>query len=724
MDDTTEVLGAGPAPQPAGTQQSGVKREADPALESQRKLVQKWQKEILADKVHFGDCFARMRKNMQYALYGADKGWVDGDNYTVPIINRYINQSVAALYAKNPKAVAKRKPRLNFSLWDGTQETAQAAAQGVMVQDPMSVSIMAELQQAKTQNLMFDRLGRTMEILFEYYTGESTPNFKQQMKAHVRRAKTCAVSYIELNFQRAFEKDPDITAAIDDMTNQIAQIESRLADAVDGLIQEGSAEYEEMKIALQNLQEQQEILVREGVVYDFPRSTEIIPHRACRQLRGFIGADYVTREFHMTAEEIQKVYGVDVRNHYTPHNGPKQVDVLGGGNGSNDGRSATGGGTAGRIEATGKACVWRVQDKVNRQVFTIVEGYPDFVKAPAPHPLQVEGFWTIFPLTFNDIEDEREIFPLSDVEYLTHPQREFNNVRQGLREHRRANRPKYLVRAGALEQREKDNLQSHEASAVIEIKGMDSDTPLEGLISGFRSIPIDPSLYETRSILNDVMYGVGAQDANLGPTSGATATESSISEQSRMSTIASNVDDLDEHLSDIARATGQVMLAELSADTVKEIVGPGAVWPELDREQIAKELMLDIKAGSSGRPNKAAELANMERGMPYLLQIGGVNPTVLANRYADLLDLDTEELIVEGVPSIVAMNAMASKEAAGGQLQPGTGDPETDPSQQGAEGADNAAAPGESMNENEGGPQPGYPAPQVINYDATGRRGL
>jgi hypothetical protein len=723
MNDMVEVQGAMPVAGNNAPESSGVKRDPDPALAEQRKLVAKWQKEILADKKYYKDQVARMRRNMRIALYGAEKEWVDAGSYTVPIINRHINQSVAALYAKNPKAVAKRKPRLNFKLWDGASATANEAVQGAMMNDPMSMQIVTELQEAKSRNTLMSRMGRTLEILFEYYAGENTPNFKQQMKSHVRRSKTCGVSYIEVSFQRALEPDPDITSKIDDMTQQIAAVESRIADAVDGVIDEGSVEYEEMKVALQALQEQEMILVREGVTFDFPRSTEVIPHRACRQLRGFIGSDYITREFHMTPDEIQATYKVDVRKNYLSHTAPQGADVLGNDKGESQNRQTLGDAAGGTDRPEGKACVWRVQDKKNRQVFTIVEGYPDFVKAPEAHPVQVEGFWTIYPLTFNDVEDEKEVFPLSDVEYLTHPQREFNNVRQGLREHRRANRPKYFTRAGTLETAEKEKLQNHEAHAVIEVKGMDSDTPLDALITGFKSVPIDPSLYETRSIIGDVLYGVGSQEANLGPTSGATATESSISEQSRMSTIASNVDDLDEHLSDVAKACGQIMLAELSEETVVEIVGPGAVWPQLDREQIAKEIMLDIKAGSSGRPNKAAELANMERGMPYLLQLGSVSPTVLAERYADLLDLDTEELIVDGTPSIVAMNAMAAKEGqGGGQVQPGTGDPATDPAQQGASGQDNAAAPGQSMNNNEGGPQPEYPAPKVLTYDSTGRR--
>ncbi len=688
--------------------QSEVKRGVPNVAAERKALVQRWQNEIKADKEWFKDVYKRIKEDMEYALLGAKKEWVDGGNYVVPLIARQINQEVASLYAKNPRATAKRKPRLNFQLWDGSAESAQAAYQAMQMGDPNAAAIVQEIMQAKTDNQMMNRMARTLEILFSYYTGESTPNFKQQMKQHVRRAKTCGASYLEVGFHRAFAPDPEVTARIDDVTQQIAAIESKLADATDGVNIEGGADLEQLKLSLKTLQAQDEILVREGLEFDFIRTREIIPHRKCKQLRGFIGADYVTREFSLTAEEIQEIYKVDISQSYMRYTEGSAVG--GSGDTNNKGASVLGSNDTTNKKVT--ALVWRVQDKKNRQIFTIVEGYPDFVKEPEPHPLHVDGFYTIYALDFNGLEDEKEIIPHSDVHNLKHPQKEFNSVRQGLREHRVANRPKYFVRSGVLEEKEKEALQSHPAHAVIALKGMDSDTPIDALITGFKPVPIDPNLYETRSILTDVLYSVGSQSADLGPTSNATATESSISQQGRQSTVASNVDDLDEHLSDVARATGQIMLAELSPQTVQEIVGPGAVWPELNRDQISKELFLEIKAGSSGRPNKAAELANMERGMPYLIQIGGVNPTILARRYGDLLDMDMDELIVEGMPSIVALNAMAAKSASQPQPMPGEG--KEDPNQQGQKGGNNAAAPGQKMNNNEQGGQPAYPA-GVVN---------
>ena len=152
-------------------------------------------------------------------------------------------------------------------------------------------------------------------------------------------------------------------------------------------------------------------------------------------------------------------------------------------------------------------------------------------------------------------------------------------------------------------------------------------------------------MYEVRTIFDDIQLVVGAQEAQFGGLSKATATETSIAESARMSTMGANVDELDSFMSEITRAAGQVLLQNLSIQEVKKIVGPGAVWPEMTRDQIMEEIYLEIEAGSTGKPNRAAELANIERIMPFLLQIPGMDPRWLAKellkRLDDKLELDS-----------------------------------------------------------------------------------
>jgi hypothetical protein len=186
-----------------------------------------------------------------------------------------------------------------------------------------------------------------------------------------------------------------------------------------------------------------------------------------------------------------------------------------------------------------------------------------------------------------------------------------------------------------------------------------------------KTIGIDPNLYEVKTVFDDVQLAVGVQEANLGGTAGATATETSVAESSRMSALGAQVDELDSFMTEIARASGAIMFQHMSAEQVKKIAGPGAVWPELTAQEIADEVQLEIEAGSTGKPNQAAELRNLERVLPYIIQIPGIDPKWLAKEVLKRMDdkLDLDAALAEGVKSVVAMNGNTDANAAMGANQ-------------------------------------------------------
>src|SRR5690625_3102438 len=75
--------------------------------EQDRRLVARIVQTIREDKQHHKKAFKRMRRDMQVATWGAEKDWPE-DNYRANIAGRHVKQKTAALYAKNPKAVARR----------------------------------------------------------------------------------------------------------------------------------------------------------------------------------------------------------------------------------------------------------------------------------------------------------------------------------------------------------------------------------------------------------------------------------------------------------------------------------------------------------------------------------------------------------------------------------------------------------------------------------------
>lgn len=683
------------------------------ADEATKALVKRWCEWVKKAREHWEPVRKRMETNMRLVEEGSDEqSWIDADKYVVPVINRHISTAVATLYAKNPKALAKRKKKLLYTIWDGTQESLSAAIAGSQPQpmidpatgqpvigpdglpmlqtdpmtgeplvDPNAVAIVNEVAAGRQQMLMYDRLGKTMGLLFDYYMNEQESGYREEIKALVKRAKVCHVAYVVLDYQRRLGKNPDVSAAIADSTSQLQALEARLQQAKEDEVEKDSAEAAELRNLIATLQEEETIILREGPVLSFPCSTEIIPDKGLRNLKTFSGCRWVAQEFDMDEDEVLETFGVNLKGHAYTHYAE--------------------GGT--QMEKGDRARLWRVWDKKLKQVFVICDGYSDFIDPPAAPKVQIERFWPIFPLVFNQSSNPKKPFGNSDAWNARHMQREYNQSREARREHRLSALPRYITPKDKLEELDKKNLASASPHTVIEVMMAPGDKASD-MIQRVPTAPIDETLYETASIFADIQRVVGSQEANLGGTTGATATESSIAENSRLTASGDNTDDLDTMLTALARAMGQLMLMNLDKQTVIEIAGPGAVWPDMPptREEIAKDLYLEIQAGSSGRPNAAVDAANLERVMPHLVLIPGINPEPIAKKYADVLEIDMEELYVEGAPSITAINGMAGTSMQMGGMPSG-------PNAQGGEGGNNAPrAPGE-----EPGAQPAFPAPSA-----------
>lgn len=712
------------APQPATSEMptdggSGVVRERPVPDPARAALVGQWQSRVLKAKKHWEPTFRLMKWGQKFVkgIQWLGQGEND-DRYVANIVQRHVNQRTAALYAKNPRFFYKRRRTLDYQVWDGTQQSLQEAMQALQVAsaaaqvgDPVAtaqaqaqmqpaMALIQDIAQGTQKRKLHDRIGKTMEILAEHELLEQKPPFKKQMKQLIRRVLACKVGYVSLGFERELKPRPQDEDKIRDYTQQLARLEQLAADATDDKLCECKAQMEELRLMLEQARNPGAEIVREGLVVDFPPSHRVIPDPRMRQLQGFIGCQWLAEEFSLSYDFIQQTYGVDLR-------------AAGGVGTDNDREARTD--LSGFIRSLnwsfqgdaqsnkdGECLVWRIQDKSSGMVFTIAEGYPDFLEAPAKPEVKLESFWTIFPLTFNDAEDEEDPYPLSDAELLKHIQIERNRSREGLREHRIAARPLIATRKGALEDEDKEKLMTHPPMAVVELAGLADGDEVGKLLQNVQKPGVDPGLYTTDHLEQDTMMVTGSQEANLGGVSGGTATESSIAEASRMSSVGSNVDDLDDFLNEIAHATGQILLGNMSAQTVQEIVGVGAVWPELSAQQIAKDLILQVEAGSSGRPNRGAEIANFERLTPLLLQIPGISPRWLAERGIRILDdkTDLEDAIIEGLPPISAMAAQMGSMITpqGGGATQGA-DASQNPRNQGAQGGDNApVGPGSQSN--------------------------
>jgi len=679
-----------PAPTSAG-------EEKAPVSMARQAQVATWISRVTADKKKWAYAYKRMRNDMTFAR---GKQWPNqeenDDRYVANLTQRHIAQRVAALYAKNPTAVAKRRDTLDFAIWDGDMQSVMQAQEVLSVpemagtqQAMQAMQLLQDVQQGQQRRKQLDAIAKTLETVYAYEVGQQLPVFKKAMKRVVRRTVTTGVGYVKLGYHRLYEYDPADVEKITDVSEQLAHLQRLTTELADDKIDETSAQMEELKQMLTSLQNNAEMVTREGLDFDYPDATSIIPDSRCKSLHGFVGARWLTQEFLLSPDDVKEVYKVDLGQQFTAY------DAKGANHAEGQEDS----------QKKGQACVWEIYDKSSGLVFVVCDGHSDFLIEPAAPKIKLEQFWPIFTLIFNDVEDEKDIYPPSDVALMRDMQVEHNLSRQRLREHRDANRPKHVTSKGSFSEEDKGKITQSSAHTVVELDGLAPGENISAKLQPLPHNPIDPNLYETNSSYEDILKTLGSQEANMGGSSGATATETSIAESSRLSSIGSNVDDLDDFLTDIAANASHILLEEMDEATIMEIAGPGAAWPVWSASQVARDLWLEIKAGSSGRPNRSAEIQNFERMAPYLMQIPGMQPKWLAEQAIERLDdrLDLKDAFLEGMPSITAMNS---------QTQAGTGDPASDPNAQGGQGGNNAEAPqGADTNLGEGLAQQNAPAP-------------
>jgi hypothetical protein len=657
-------------------QPTRIPREAPTPPPPRAELVEKWCGRVKADKKHFESKFKRMRRNGHFAN---GEQWPErdivlegeeDDRYVANIALRHVQQRTAALYASNPTVKATQRERMLAVIWDGDMATLQQAQQQLAqaVQQaqlhaqqtgtaydpsqpppgvsPNALAIIADFKNVQDYNKMLKRVAKTLELLWDYNVAEQVFPFKTMMKMTIRRAVITGVGYVKLGFQRAMQLSPEIELRIADMTERLVNIERLSNDIADGEIPPDAPEAEELRLAIQALLEEKQVIVREGLVFDYPDTTAIIPDKKCKSLHGFLGADWVTQEYILSPEEIQEIYNVDVGKSFRGFSKDGQ---------GNAERSSTPDGERPDGEL---ACVWEIYSRKDGLVYVICEGYPDFLREPAAPECYLDRFWPWFPIILNEGYDDKSIFPQSDIDLIWDMQLEINRARQGLREHRHANRPMIAAAGGALDDNDKEKLRTHPANALIELNGLAPGQNIKDVLQPVQMPEIDPAMYDTDATFEDVLRVTGSDQASMGQTSSTTATDVAVAQSSQHTDLASVLDDQDDLLTELATAAGKLLLLNVSAQTVQKVIGPGAVWPELTKMDVVDNLYLKIKAGSTGRPNRQQDMQNAQIIFPMLMRIPNISPEWMARELIRRMDdrMDLTEAFVESTPSMDAIN--------------------------------------------------------------------
>ena len=661
----------------------------DQTPESRKNLVNEWAERIRAARDFWQPSFERMRDDMRFAAglqWGAqdDKNQFGLKKYTANIVQRQCALKVASLYSKNPKVSAKRRPKMDFKVWDGTQkmlmqvqqqiaqamqqvEGAAQTGQPIPEPPPMAAAVMTDYANGMKQKEQFDKIAETLEMVFSYQMDEQRPSFKTQMKALVLRSVTTNVGFLKIAYRRDTETISTSSTTIEGFVERLQRLITTAQQLKADDTDPDSPLVEDLRLQAQELAAsaqagEMENVLREGLVFDFPPSTSILVDPACRCLEDFVGADWICHEFVLTPEQVQSQYGIDVRG----SSARQYIDgTVKDSSGKSDASLMTAALRAvkkffGVWDKKAKSCVWEIYSKTDQCKYVVCDGWPDFLEEPAAPDPQTENFWPIYAFIKNRIEVEENlpkeyvtIYGESDVRLMRSQQEEKNRSREALRLHRIHNKDVYVYPPGGLTPTEMENIANAPSGGFIPLAAIAAGKTIGEIIGVIPRNPIDKQVYDDSWVMQDVMLTVGTQDADMGnaPT-GQTATGQSIAQASRMTSLGSDIDSLDDFLSKVCKGGGEMILLEMGQPEVDRICGPGAAQFPRDREAIKNELYLDVEAASTGKPNKAVDVSNWVQMAPILQQIWAMmnlDPVVLAKEAIKVADMkiDIDELIEE-----------------------------------------------------------------------------
>jgi hypothetical protein len=245
------------------------------------------------------------------------------------------------------------------------------------------------------------------------------------------------VGYVKLGFERVMQERPDMQKGVADASERLATLERLAADAADELTDENDAEAEQLRLLMLDMQRDSNIVVREGLTFDYPLSYNIIPDTKCIELRHWTSAEWVAEEFLLSPSDIEEIYGVDVRGHsarYSVDTDTSADPIAMGQSTNSDSRNWDDRKNGGR-RWCGKSIAVRTAWSMSSAMATRTS----CASRPSPDVYN-ERFYPWYPLVFNEVDHEKELYP-SDVRLMQDMQCEYNRCREGLKEQRIAARP-------------------------------------------------------------------------------------------------------------------------------------------------------------------------------------------------------------------------------------------------------------------------------------------
>lgn len=286
----------------------------------------------------------------------------------------------------------------------------------------------------------------------------------------------------------------------------------------------------------------------------------------------------------------------------------------------------------------GYAEIWEYYDIRSKTMCVFSENSEVFLIKPTKMPY---AFGHPFVMLRNyDVPDA--FYPIGDLEQIEPLQKELNETRTQMMNHRKKFSRKYLYKESAFDQFGRTALESDDDNVMVPVV---SDEPLGGVVTAFPAVISPPEFYSQSDLItNDINRITGLPEFMNGgiPEIRRTATEISAVQDAANSRTADKLAIVELSIGEVARR--MLMLAQqfMTGKQVARIVGKDGepFWVEFDREYLEGDFDFEVVGGSTQPHNEAQRrqmalqvvdamapfagsgIINMQELAAYVLQVG------------------------------------------------------------------------------------------------------
>lgn len=434
-------------------------------------------------------------------------------------------------------------------------------------------------------------------------------SLKRRAKRLITSAYATGVGWLKCSWQDGRSKtNPIIANRLKDTQDNLARLQAMRDQLRDPqACSDIDLQTAKLKEMLAGLQTQAEVIVERGLTLDFVRSEDLL----CLDVSVFEFSDYLrssalAQRTWMTPEGYATEFG------YKPEKAKSFPAGAAGGAPVQDGN-----GQQGNEKGRDLLCVWEIWDQDSNRVFTVCEGEEGFCRAPYSPEWAGRRWYPFFGLAFN--EAEGSFYPLSDVE-LTEPQiTEINAAQDDFQRDRKAALPVNVARkGGALTDADCKRIQDRNGSELIVVEGVGGRPLSEDIFIG-QLVKLAGENYDTTAARSFMEMIVGGGDAARGSVMKAkTATEAEIMSQGLRGRSAERQDTMEDLLEELGVYALQVDLRMLTPAEVQRIAGPDAQWPALSVDDVFELVQVEVRAGSTGKPDRLQEQDRWTQLLPQI----------------------------------------------------------------------------------------------------------